>query len=327
MVKRHTKTDVAAIAAKNWTAPTGYKLPKAVNSGYGDHGASSSRPALENFKSSSRSPEQDIYPYLTTLRSRSRVLNISAPLATSAIRSLRTSVVGRGLHLHSMPDFEALGIEREEAKAWAQDVERKFEIWAADRMSADLLGMNDFYELQQLAYKSWKESGDLFALFRYGKRNVWRPYALRLQLLEADRICSPYFTGDSKATAWPYLSTVELKNGNKCYLGVEVDKTSGEVVAYHVASDYPQNGLPLTFTRVEKIGKATGMPNILHLMDAERPGQLRGVPLIAPVIEPLLQLARYLNAEALAALLETYPIPVTSRPRMPTSRSLLSRSR
>lgn len=299
---KRTKTKMGQLAAQNYNAPTG--IPLAVNSGYSDHGASHTLPAFENFKSTSTSPQRDIYSALPTLRSRSRVLAISAPLVTSALRTLRTYVVGRGLHLHCTPDFETLGISRDEARAWAKAVEKEFELWAADKNSVDVLGLMDFYEMQQVAYKSWRESGDAFVVFRHADATLTRPYSLRLQLLEADRICSPQAGGVVAFSPFEHCTT--YKNGNKIFSGVEVDKKSGAVVAYHIASDYPQNGVSLTFERIEKLGRATGMPNILHLMDAERPEQLRGVPFVAPVIEQTLQLARYFNSEAMAALLENY---------------------
>lgn len=299
---KYKRSKFGKMSARSYNAPTG--IPIATNSGYGDQGASHTKPAFENFTSTSTSPQRDIYAALPTLRSRARVLAISAPLVTSALRTLRTYVVGRGLHLHCTPDFDVLGIDRDSARAWAQEVEREFELWAADRNAVDTLGLMDFYELQQVAYKSWKESGDAFVVFRTGQRNPLRPYTLRLQLIEADRVCSPYLQSGHGFS--PYDSGLTLANGNKCYCGVEVDKTTGAVVAYHVASDYPQNCANLTHERIVKVGESTGMPNILHLMDAERPEQLRGVPFVAPVIEQQLQLARYLNSEAMAALLENY---------------------
>lgn len=317
-ISRPRRTKLTKLADRVALAPTGIPIPQASDYGYSDGAASSTRPAFERFTSRSASPRQDIYAALPTLRSRSRILAISAPLATSAIRALRTAVVGRGLHLHCTPDFDTLGIPREVAKLWAASVEKEFELWAADRLSADLLGMQDFYELQQLAFKSWKESGDAFVVFRHSTASTFRPYSLRLQLIEADRVCTPTF-GSRAVTTYPDLADTVLENGNKCLAGVELDKSTGAVCAYHIASDYPQNSTPITFERIEKLGRKTGMPNILHLMDAERPEQLRGVPLIAPVIEPLLQLARYLNAEALAALMETYHCGyvVTNEPDKP----------
>ena len=235
-----------------------------------------------------------------TLRSRSRALYMSAPVATAAIKTLRTSVVGRGLHLHVKVDHEDLGMTPEQAAEWGRNVEKEFELWAANPAAADIRGQQDFYELQQLALVSWKMSGDAFCLFRQGKPTMFNPYTLRLQLLEADRIST-----EGSLTYNTALNFAEAKNGNRVYDGVEVDKNTGAIVAYYVSSDYPREGTVMEWARIEKYGSVTGMPNILHLMDAERPEQLRGVPFITPVMETIMQLARYLQAESMAALLET----------------------
>jgi lambda family phage portal protein len=57
------------------------------------------------------------------------------------------------------------------------------------------------------------------------------------------------------------------------------------------------------WVRVEAYGSETGRPNVLHLMDAERAEQRRGVPYLAPVIESLKQLTRYTEAELMAAVI------------------------
>lgn len=41
-------------------------------------------------------------------------------------------------------------------------------------------------------------------------------------------------------------------------------------------------------------------------MDSERPDQYRGVPYLAQVIEPLLQLRRYTESELMAALVQSF---------------------
>ena len=280
--------------------PTATGVIPAKNYGYGDFAASHTRKSFQGFRATSMSPHRDIVQHTKTLRSRSRSLYMSAPLATSAIKALRTSVVGKGLHLHIKVDHEDLGITPEEAAEWGRNVEKEFELWAANPAAADIRGQHDFYELQQLALVSWKMSGDAFCLFRQGKPTMFNPYALRLQLLEADRIST-----EGSLTYNGALNYAEAKNGNRVYDGVEVDKNTGAIVAYYISSDYPMEGTLMKWERIEKYGKATGMPNILHLMDAERPEQLRGVPFITPVMESIMQLARYLQAESMAALLET----------------------
>jgi len=51
------------------------------------------------------------------------------------------------------------------------------------------------------------------------------------------------------------------------------------------------------------LGKNTGIPNVLHIFDAERAEQRRGVPMLAPVIEELKQLKRYTDAELMASVI------------------------
>ena len=84
---------------------------------------------------------------------------------------------------------------------------------------------------------------------------------------------------------------------------MEVD-SNGRVVAYHISNTYPHQitSEPQKWQRVEAYGAKTGLPNILHIMDSERPDQYRGVPYLAQVIEPLLQLRRYTESELMAAL-------------------------
>jgi len=56
--------------------------------------------------------------------------------------------------------------------------------------------------------------------------------------------------------------------------------------------------------RIEAYGVKTGLPNIIQVMESERPDQYRGVSFLAPVIEPLLQLRRYTDTELTAANIE-----------------------
>lgn len=61
-----------------------------------------------------------------------------------------------------------------------------------------------------------------------------------------------------------------------------------------------------TWARVQAYGERTGLPNILHVMESERPDQYRGVSYLAQVIEPLLQLRRYTESELTAAVVESF---------------------
>lgn len=274
------------------------------NKGYGDAGASRKKRALKGFNAQSGSPREDIDFHNLTLRQRARMLYMAAPLATSAIKTNRTNVIGPGLRPYSKIDRDFLGMTADQADAWQRKAEKEFALWAENRGMCDALGLNDFYEIQQVAFQSWLLSGDVFCLFKNGQTTTFLPYSLRLQLIEADRIATPT---DCVVVAYGLLTVGQnRKTGNDIYDGVEVDK-EGRVVAYHIRSTYPYEvtDKKTDWTRIEAIGAKTGMPNILHIMDAERPGQYRGVSYLAPVIEPLLQIRRYTETEITAALIES----------------------
>lgn len=276
-------------------------------SGYSNAGGSLTRRATRSFKPDSNSPSQDINQNNTTLRQRSRMLYMSSPVAASAINTNRTKVVGTGLTLKAAIDREVLGMTPEAAKAWQTKTEAEFLFWAGNRRNCDALGMNNFYGLQQLALKSWLMSGDVFAVVKRSQATALNPYSLRLHLIEADRISTPDTCGNV-INKWANITEGKnTANGNKIFDGVEVD-ANGLAVAYWVRNTYPREVTleKTTWQRIEAVGKKTGLPNILHVMDCERPDQYRGVPYLAPVIEMLLQLRRYTESELMAALVQSF---------------------
>lgn len=278
--------------------------------GYSEAGASMTRRALKGFIPDSGSPNEDINRNGTTLRQRSRMLYMAAPVATSAINTNRTKIVGTGLTLKSTIGRDLLGLSPEAAKAWQRKSEAEFALWANKARNCDALGLNNFAGLQQLALKSWLLSGDVFPLVKHYTPTPLNPYSLRIHLIEADRVSTPDEFG-----GYAMLRLTDGKipagkpgAGHNVYDGVEVDG-DGRVVAYHICNSYPQADVleeKREWTRVLAYGERTGLPNILHIMDSERPDQYRGVPYLAQVLEPLLQLRRYTEAELMAALVQSF---------------------
>lgn len=284
-----------------------YKRPAAVirtvNRGYGDAGASWTKKALKGFQADSGHPAEDINENNYTLRQRSRMLYMAAPIATAAIKRQRTNVVGNGLRLKSVINREVLGMTPEAAEAWQRHTEAEFALWAERKDACDATGVNDFYGLQQLVMLAWPMSGDVFAAVKRYDPTPLLPYSLRLHIIEADRVRTPAADGGIG-----YLTTTgQTPNGNAIYDGVEVNK-DGKIVAYYVANTYPYQSttIPVKFQRMKAYGDLTGLPNILHIMDSERPDQYRGVPYLAQVMEPLLQMRRYTEAEITAAVIQSF---------------------
>lgn len=278
--------------------------------GYSEAGASLTRRALKGFVPDSGAPNEDINRNNATLRQRARMLYMAAPVATAAINTNRTKVIGTGLTLKASVDREVLGISPEAAKKWQHAAEMEFRLWAGKKQNCDALGLNNFESLQQLALKSWLLSGDVFALVKRYPATPLNPYTLRLHIVEADRACTPSeYGGGVTIGGFVEGKIPEGKPGagHKVYDGVEVD-SNGRVVAYHISNTYPHQitSEPQKWQRVEAYGAKTGLPNILHIMDSERPDQYRGVPYLAQVIEPLLQLRRYTESELMAALVQSF---------------------
>ena len=272
-------------------------------SGYSDAGASLTKKALRAFNAVSGSPIFDIDFNNVTMRQRGRMLYMASPIAAAAVNTNRTKIVGSGLKMKCSINRKLLGMSERTAQEWCEKTEAEFKLWSENRHSCDMLGENNFFEIQQLAVKSWLMSGDVFVLIKRDKPTALNPYSLRLQIIEADRVGTPY-TGNS----FSFGVTEGKYKDNEVHDGVEVDK-NGRIVAYHICSGYP--GFPSStksqeWIRVEAVGKKTGLPNILQIMDAERPDQYRGVTYLAPVIEVLLQGRRYTEAELTAAIIQSY---------------------
>lgn len=278
-------------------------LYAAGSKGYGAAGASHTKRAMKGFTAMSGSPKEDIDYNNYTMRQRGRMLYMSSPVATSAIKTHRTNTVGLGLKLNPRINREFLGLTSEAAEQWERLTQAEFALWANRKQCCDATGMNDFYELQQLAFTSWLTSGDILGVIKRVDDTKMCPYTLRLHLIEADRCSTPM----SKAGYLVNLTEGVAKNGNRIYDGVEVNK-SGAVTAYYFRNTYPfeMTAEPTNWVRVEAVGELTGLPNVIHLMTAERPDQYRGVSFLAPVIEAILQIRRYTESELTAALVESF---------------------
>lgn len=272
------------------------------NSGYDESGASRSKNSMKGWKARSLTPQEDIDSNLPTLRQRSRSLFMSAPLATSAIKTNRTNIVGQGLRLKSAIDAEYLHMTHEQAEEWQRAAEREFGFWAKSKL-CDATRVNNFYEIQQVACLNWLMNGDACCLIEYDRSaKRYFPYGLRLHLIESDRVSTPHSAG-----TYVNLTYRDPGTKNRVFNGVEVDD-KGKIVAYHICSSYPGSNLytQKKWTRVKAFGERTGNPNVLMIYESERAEQYRGVPYLAPVVESLKQLTRYSEAEMMAAVINGF---------------------
>jgi len=223
---------------------------------------------------------------LKDLRAFSRDLERTAPIATGAIETKASYVIGAGLTLQSRVDTEELGLSTEAASAWQHRTERRFNVWASDKRCSTNR-RQDFYDLQDLAYRGRLVSGDAFVLLADTQRDGW-PFRLALQVIEADRVCN-------KDNA---MNTATLVDG------IQYDEATGEPKLAFIAAHHPGRILPgakQTWTEVPFYG-ASGRCNLIQVSRILRPGQTRGIPDLGPIIATVKQLDRYSNAEVDAAV-------------------------
>ena len=278
---------------------------RAVNKGYSEAGASIKKKALKGFNAVSGSPREDIDYNNQTLRERSRILAMASPIASSAIRTNRTNVVGMGLRMQPRIDRDILKMSSEQADELQKMITREWNIWASNPRAVDALGISNFADIQRLVLMSWLLSGDVFVVMQQRRPTTMMPYSSRVMVIEADRIATPTA---SDTIAGPMTTGVNSDNGNYIYDGVEVDEL-GVIIAYWIRNTYPgEFGFPkeTKWQRVKAFNSDTGFANVIQIMDPERPEQYRGVPYLAPVIEQLLQMRRYSESELMAAVIESF---------------------
>ncbi|RWC47964.1 MAG: phage portal protein [Mesorhizobium sp.] len=252
------------------TSPGGYK------------GGKLDRRATKNWRPTGTSADADLLPELDDLRARSRDLARNLPVATGAIATNKTHVVGDGLVLSAQCARKLLGLTPEQATAFNRAAEWEFEIWSK---TADFTRVQHFAELQSLMLGGALESGDIFALRRY-RLDPGDTYGTKVQVIESDRVCNPFRMSDTETLI----------------AGVEHSK-DGVPIAVHVADRHPGDPLrkPTSWRRVP-MRYNDGRAIVIQLFDRLRPDQTRGIPYLAPVVEALKSLGDYTDAEVRAAV-------------------------
>lgn len=253
-------------------------------------GASRTRRSLSEYLPTGGDADTDLLFDLPLLRKRSRDLIRNNPLSLGAINTVCTNVVGTGLKFQARIDREFLGMADEAADQWESNVEREFRLWA-ESADCDASRTLKFAGIQELVFRSTLENGDCFVLMPYISRGD-NPYSLCLQIIEADRITNKDNLADSDTLV----------------AGVQKDQY-GAPIEYHILKGHPGNIYSMKnreWMVVPAFGSITGRRNVIHLYRVLRPGQTRGVPYLAPVIESLKQLGNYTDAEVMAAVVSSY---------------------
>ncbi|MHB8109773.1 MAG: phage portal protein [Syntrophorhabdaceae bacterium] len=251
-------------------------------------GASTSRRSLSEFNPQDSDPNSTLQFDLDKLRQRSRDMIRNVPLASGAINTVVTNVVGSGLSLQSRIDRSILNLTDEQADAWESKVESEWSLFW-DTPDVDAARTLNGPSLTELVFRQALENGESFV--NLPRINRGTAYDLKLQVIESDRVCNEGFQA----------------NSDTLFMGIAKDQY-GAPVAYHVCNQFPYTTLSpaaMKWTIIQAYGNRTGLKNMIHLFRVLRPGQTRGIPYLSPVVESLKQLGRYSESELMAAVISS----------------------
>lgn len=207
---------------------------------------------------------------LQKLRNRARDASRNDWSGESANQKWTTSLIGIGIVPRLNKDVPEAR-KKQLVKMWKRWVEL-----------ADADGVLNFYGLQTLAVRSWLDAGEVFVRKRVRRLDGSMEIPLQVQLIEAEFV--PLFD----ATTWPGMVT-----GNRIRSGIELDRR-GQRVAYWMYREHPGDN----FSGTVDVGQLLRIPasEVLHIFEPKRPGQLRGVSALAPVLARLRNIADFDDA-------------------------------
>jgi len=205
-------------------------------------------------------------PALRNLRARSRAAVRNDPYAFNVIDKRVSNLIGTGIT--PRPKIEDDTLRKVQQELW--------EDWV-DESDAD--GLTDFYGQQALIARTVETAGECFVRLR--PRGLEENLAVPLQL----QVLAPEFV--------PHDKFETAKNGNSIRAGIEFNPAH-QRVAYWMYRVHPRDASSLNagYNQLVRIPAA----QVLHIFEPVEPGQLRGVPRLAPVLKRLRSLDNYDDA-------------------------------
>jgi lambda family phage portal protein len=141
-----------------------------------------------------------------------------------------------------------------------------FNQWA-DSTFSDSMGKTNYYGIQKLAVEALVESGEVLIVRQYDKKQL---NPLRLKVLESD-----------------YLDHTKTTLAKGLVQGVQFDET-GNITGYWLFMSHPGD--------VSSQSQLVPASEVIHLYRVDRPGQVRGMSWLTPVIINIKKLTDFEDA-------------------------------
>lgn len=242
----------------------GFVLPHRLKNSY--EGAGQGHRAAAFRGAGGAGPNSVAIAGLQTLRNRSRDARRNDPYARRAIDVQVSSHIGTGIAPRSLHPDPAV------RKAL-------HELWDEFVTESDADGVLDFYGQQALAAETLFSAGEVFARLRPRRLSDGLAVPLQLQLLEPEFV--------------PHSKNGQTASGNRIRQGIEFGGV-GQRTAYWMYKSHPGDAAAAGFNSLLAVPAA----QVLHVYEPDRPGALRGVPLLATVLLRLKTLDGFNDAVA-----------------------------
>jgi len=220
---------------------------------------------------------------LATLRDRSRAARRNDGYAKGVIDKLVSNIIGTGITPLSQADD--VGFRKQVQTLWLK--------WT-DQSDAD--GMLDWFGQQTQAVRAWLEGGEALVRMRDRLPSDGLVVPLQLQVLEPE-LCPHSYNNSA------------IPGGNKIRAGIEFNGI-GRRVAYWFHPSRPGDYEDFDSSQLRRVPA----DRVTHLFDPERPGQLRGVPFLTPVLIKLHELDKFDDATLLRQQLANLFVGFVERP-------------
>lgn len=220
-------------------------------------------------------------PDYWSLRNASAQLFRENLYARGLIRRLITNEINTGLCLESIPDESTLGLPEDSLSEWAEDIERRFELWSENELVCDYKQASRFSKLQKTARREALIEGDILVVLRQDAATGMPA----VQLISGSKVQTPL--GNSRA------------KGKQIVHGVEKDK-SGRHVAYWIKNDDGE------YNRLEAWGKKSGRRIAwLYYGTDKRMDETRGEPILSLMLQSLKEVDRYRDSVQRRAVIQS----------------------
>jgi len=226
---------------------------------------------LAGFVASGNSSNANLRAALPVLRSRSRALCDNNGYAKKILKMTVSNVVGpSGFNLR-------VNIKKKNGKADKKNneiLEKAWKEWGKVGV-ASACGKLSWVDCQKLFIKCVARDGEGLVRFVTGP-SAGNKFGFALQFLEADHLD---------------INKRGRVGENEIEMGVETNPF-GRPMAYHILKEHPGD-----FKAQGQDWIRLNADDVLHEFSVDRPGQMRGIPLLTPVMNSLHMLDGYIEAE------------------------------